>query len=164
MTHMITALFPRQTITGVVLAGGRGSRMGGADKGLVDLHGKPMVAHAIDALRPQVGRLLINANRHLDQYMAFGCDVVPDALDGYLGPLAGLASAMQAAATQYVVTVPCDSPLLPDDLVERWANDGAKRVFALFFGWVYALLWFVPPLLIYAVIQLFRRWYANRNA
>ncbi len=120
MTHMTTApSFPRQAITGVVLAGGRGSRMGGVDKGLVDLRGKPMVAHALDALRPQVGRVLINANRHLDQYKIFGCEVVPDALDGYLGPLAGLASAMQAAATLYVATVPCDSPLLADDLVER---------------------------------------------
>lgn len=116
---MTTTPFPRQAITGVVLAGGRGSRMGGIDKGLVVLRGKPMVVHALEALRPQVGRLLINANRHLDQYKIFGCDVVPDALDGYLGPLAGLASTMQAAATPYVVTVPCDSPLLADDLVER---------------------------------------------
>lgn len=116
---MSTKPFPRQQITGVVLAGGRGSRMGGVDKGLVDLRGKPMVAHALDALRPQVGRLLINANRHLDQYRIYGCEVVPDALDGFLGPLAGLASAMQAATTPYVVTVPCDSPLLADDLVER---------------------------------------------
>jgi len=106
-------------ITGVVLAGGRGSRMGGVDKGLVPLGGKPMVARAIEALKPQVGKLLINANRNLDDYRRFGCDVVPDALDGYLGPLAGLASGMQAAHTSYVVTVPRDSPLLAADLVQR---------------------------------------------
>lgn len=110
---------PRDDITGVVLAGGRGSRMGGVDKGLVALRGKPMVALALAALRPQVGRLLINANRNLQEYATFGCEVIPDALDGYLGPLAGLASAMQAARTRYVVTVPCDSPLLADDLIAR---------------------------------------------
>jgi len=93
--------------------------MGGVDKGLVPLGGKPMVARAIEALKPQVGKLLINANRNLDDYRRFGCDVVPDALDGYLGPLAGLASGMQAAHTSYVVTVPCDSPLLAADLVQR---------------------------------------------
>lgn len=112
--NMITA---RDEITGVVLAGGRGSRMGGVDKGLVALRGKPMAVLALEALRPQVGRVLINANRNLYEYAAFGCEVVPDALEGYLGPLAGLASAMQAANTRYVVTVPCDSPLLAHDLV-----------------------------------------------
>jgi len=110
---------PQHDITGIVLAGGRGSRMGGVDKGLVALRGKPMAVLALEALRPQVGRVLINANRNLDEYAAFGCEVVPDAVEGYLGPLAGLASAMQAAQTSYVVTVPCDSPLLAHDLVTQ---------------------------------------------
>lgn len=114
-----TGAFPRDQITGIVLAGGRGQRMGGNDKGLVLLNGRPMVVHVLDALRPQVGAILINANRNLDQYGEFGCKVVPDVLGGYLGPLAGLASGMQSATTPYVVTVPCDSPLLGEGIVKR---------------------------------------------
>ncbi len=115
---LVTA-FPRQEITGVVLAGGRGRRMGGVDKGLVALWGQPMAAHALAALRPQVGRIVISANRHLNEYAALGCEVLSDANDDYLGPLAGVASALQNAKTRYVATVPCDSPLLAHDLVER---------------------------------------------
>lgn len=110
---------PRDQITGVILAGGRGQRMGGVDKGLVALGGKPMVALALDALRPQVGTILINANRNIDEYAAFGHEVVSDGFEGFLGPLAGLASAMQAAKTDYLLTVPCDSPLLARDLAAR---------------------------------------------
>lgn len=110
---------PRDQITGVILAGGRGQRMGGVDKGLVALGGKPMVALALDALRPQVGTILINANRNIDEYAAFGHEVVSDGFEGFLGPLAGLASAMQAAKTDYLLTVPCDSPLLAGDLAAR---------------------------------------------
>ena len=110
---------PRHDITGVILAGGRGRRMGGADKGLVTVRGRRMIEYVLDALRPQVGTILINANRNLDDYRALGVEVVPDTLDGYLGPLAGLASAMPAARTPYLVSVPCDSPLLAPDLVAR---------------------------------------------
>ncbi len=113
------ALPSRETITGVILAGGRGSRMGGLDKGLVPLHGLPMVQHVARRLQPQVARLLINANRNIEQYAALGFAVVPDVHAGYLGPLAGMASGLQAATTPYVVTVPCDSPLIPADLVAR---------------------------------------------
>lgn len=123
----ISNAFPRDEITGIVLAGGRGQRMGGIDKGLAPLHGRPMVQHVLDALRPQVGAVLINANRNLEQYAALGCQVVPDALDGYLGPLAGLASGMQAATTPYVVTVPCDSPLIGADLVPRLYDTLARE-------------------------------------
>lgn len=111
--------YPRSDITGVVLAGGRGQRMGGIDKGLIPLAGKPMVAHVLAALRPQVATIVLNANRNLDEYAAFGCRVVADAIGDYYGPLAGVASAMQVAATTYVLTVPCDSPLLAHDLVAR---------------------------------------------
>jgi molybdenum cofactor guanylyltransferase len=111
--------YPRSDITGVVLAGGRGQRMGGVDKGLIPLAGKPMVAHVLAALRPQVATIVLNANRNLDQYAAFGCHVVADAIGDYYGPLAGVASAMQVAATTYVLTVPCDSPLLAHDLTAR---------------------------------------------
>jgi molybdopterin-guanine dinucleotide biosynthesis protein A len=111
--------YPRSDITGVILAGGRGQRMGGADKGLMSLACKPMVAHVLAALRPQVATIVINANRNLDQYAAFGCPVAADTIGDYSGPLAGMASAMEVATTEYVVTAPCDSPLVAHDLVAR---------------------------------------------
>ena len=113
---------PHHDITGVVLAGGRGSRMGGEDKGLVVLDGRPMVEHVIARLRPQVGAILVSANRNQERYAALGFPVVSDLLGGYQGPLAGMASALQSAHTAYVVTVPCDSPLIGDDLVARLAD------------------------------------------
>jgi molybdenum cofactor guanylyltransferase len=111
--------YPRAAITGVILAGGRGSRLGGVDKGLVPLAGRPMIAHVIAALRPQVGDLVINANRNQAEYAALGHRVVPDELAGFPGPLAGFLSALRATATPYVLVVPCDAPLLPDDLGAR---------------------------------------------
>ncbi|MFQ5546452.1 MAG: molybdenum cofactor guanylyltransferase MobA [Acidiferrobacterales bacterium] len=111
--------YPRNDVTGVVLAGGRGKRMGGVDKGLVDLYGRPMVMHVIDTLRPQVGRIIINANRNVEKYEALGYEVISDIVGDYFGPLAGMASAMQAASTAYVLTVPCDSPMIADDLAVR---------------------------------------------
>lgn len=112
----------RATVTGLILAGGRGSRMGGVDKGLVLLNGRPMVEHVTRRLRPQVAQLLINANRNVEQYAALGYPVIPDFRDGFLGPLAGMASGLQAATTDYVVTAPCDSPLIGNDLVARLAE------------------------------------------
>lgn len=113
---------PRNEITGVILAGGRGSRMGGEDKGLVLLNGRAMVEHVVERLRPQVGSLLISANRNRERYEALGYRVVVDSLPDYQGPLAGMASVLQIATTPYVVTVPCDSPLIGDDLVARLAR------------------------------------------
>lgn len=106
-------------ITGVLLAGGQGSRMGGVDKGLVELHGRPMAAHVIERLAPQVDELLINANQNAERYAAFGHDVFPDQIGGFAGPLAGLHAALSRASHPLVVTAPCDSPFLPDDLVAR---------------------------------------------
>lgn len=114
-----TAPVPTGQITGVVLAGGRGLRMGGTDKGLVPIAERPMICHVIDRLRPQVGALIINANRSLEAYGELGYPVVPDGDDGYLGPLAGMLAAMRAAATPFVLTAPCDTPLLPTVLAER---------------------------------------------
>lgn len=108
--------YPREAVTGVILAGGRARRMGGKDKGLVRVSGRPMIAYLVSVLRPQVGRLLINANRNLDAYGRFDCPVIPDLSGGYLGPLVGMASALKTADTEYVLTVPCDSPLLCADL------------------------------------------------
>ena len=93
--------------------------MGGEDKGLVELAGRPMVEHVLDMLRPQVGSVLINANRNLERYATYGHRVVPDSLEGYLGPLAGVASALPLLSTEYLLTVPCDAPLLAPDLAGR---------------------------------------------
>lgn len=105
--------------TAIVLAGGRATRMGGIDKGLVELAGRPMIEHVLAALEPQVELLLINANRNLERYAAYGWPVVPDDETGYLGPLAGLAAGLRAASTPLVLTAPCDCPLLAPDLVAR---------------------------------------------
>ena len=110
-------------ITGLVLAGGRGSRMGGVDKGL-QLHlGMPLAQHALRRLAPQVGALMINANRNLAAYqsLAAGAPVWPDALPDYPGPLAGFRAGLEHCATPYLATVPCDSPQFPLDLVARLA-------------------------------------------
>ncbi|HRO58559.1 MAG TPA: molybdenum cofactor guanylyltransferase MobA [Burkholderiaceae bacterium] len=91
----------------------------GLDKGLVELRGKPMVAHVIERLAPQVGTIVVNANRNAERYAAFGHPVVPDAIEGYAGPLAGLHAGLGAVRTRWLVTCPCDSPFLPADLVAR---------------------------------------------
>lgn len=109
----------RQQITGVILAGGLGRRMGGVDKGLQELRGRPLAAWVIERLAPQVGRLLINANQNGERYAAFGHPVVADAIAGFAGPLAGLHAALSAVTTPFVATAPCDSPFLPGDLVAR---------------------------------------------
>jgi molybdenum cofactor guanylyltransferase len=110
---------PKKKITAVILAGGRAQRMGGEDKGLLPVHGKPMIEYIIETLKPQVGQILINANRNLERYQQYGYPVVSDIMGEYFGPLVGMASGIQSAQTEYVVTVPCDSPLLPNDLVSN---------------------------------------------
>lgn len=109
----------KDDITGLILAGGLGRRMGGIDKGLALLDGRPMVAHVQGRLAPQVGALLINANRNADSYARFGPAVVPDCRPDFAGPLAGLEAGLNACATPYLVCAPCDSPFLPTDLVAR---------------------------------------------
>ena len=106
-------------VTGIVLAGGQGRRMGGVDKGLQLLRGKPMVAWVLERLAPQVDELIINANQNLDAYRKLGHPVVSDAISGFAGPLAGLQAGLKAASHPLVVTAPCDSPFLPPDLVSR---------------------------------------------
>jgi molybdenum cofactor guanylyltransferase len=107
----------------VVLAGGLGRRMGGVDKGLQLLRGKPMVQWVIERFAPQVDELLVNANQNLERYASFGHRVVPDQIGGYAGPLAGLHRALTEARHELVATVPCDSPFLPQDLVSRLGAD-----------------------------------------
>lgn len=116
--------YPRAALTGVILAGGRARRMGGRDKGLLELGGEPLARRAARLLAPQVGTLIVNANRNRDRYAELLVDfpdarVIGDDLDGFLGPLAGMLAALEAANTDYVLTVPCDSPLLRADYAER---------------------------------------------
>ena len=106
-------------ITGILLAGGQGRRMGGVDKGLQLLRGKPMAQHVIERFAPQVDELLINANQNIEQYQSLGYRVIPDAIGGFVGPLAGLHRGLSEAAHPLVVTAPCDSPFLPLDLVAK---------------------------------------------
>jgi len=107
------------SITGVILAGGQGRRMGGADKGLIEFLGKPLISHVIQRLSPQVDEILISANREIETYAALGHLVISDDIEGFAGPLAGLHKGLAEARHPYVLTVPCDTPLLPMSLVDR---------------------------------------------
>lgn len=109
-------------ITGLVLAGGRGSRMGHVDKGLQPLRGAPMVQHVIDRLAPQVGALMINANQNINRYADFALPVCPDQITDFAGPLAGLQAGLIGCTTEFLATAPCDSPFLPQNLVVRLAD------------------------------------------
>jgi len=112
------AIDPAQ-ITGLVLAGGRGSRMGGVDKGLQPYRGMPLAMHALLRLQPQVGATMINANRNLSAYESMGVPVWPDPVADFAGPLAGMLAGLEQCGTPYLVTVPCDTPEFPEDLVAR---------------------------------------------
>lgn len=116
-------MIERDQITGLVLAGGRGSRMGGVDKGLQNHLGIPLALHAMLRLSPQVGHVMINANRNLGAYDSFGVPVWPDAIADYPGPLAGFLAGLEHCDTPYLVTVPCDTPNFPTDLVARLAAE-----------------------------------------
>lgn len=104
-------------ITGIILAGGQARRMGGKDKGLIQLAQKPMIEYVLKTIKPQVDSIIINANRNQAIYENYGFPVIADRIEGYSGPLAGMASGIQAAKTSFIVTVPCDSPLIADNLV-----------------------------------------------
>ena len=110
---------PRDLISGLVLSGGRGQRMGGADKGLQPFKGAPMAMHTIMRLEPQVDMVRINANRNLAAYESLGVAVIPDVIGDFAGPLAGFQAGLEACEHPYLVTVPCDSPRFPSDLVEK---------------------------------------------
>ena len=172
----MTSSYPREDITAVVLAGGRARRMGGEDKGLVEVAGKPMVAHTIDALRPQSAEVIVNANRNADAYRTVtGCRVIPDTVGGFAGPLAGMASALEASATRLVLTAPCDSPLVAEELGPRlhaaMARDGAEIAVAHDgerMQPVFALLarHLLPDLLAFLAAgeRKIDTWYATRHA
>jgi len=114
-------------IDAVILAGGMARRMGGNDKGLVELQAQPMIKHTIDRIKPQVREILINANRNQTRYAEFGYQVISDEDSGYLGPLAGMITAMGQTQADYLLVVPCDCPLLPTDLVERMLSQIEKE-------------------------------------
>ena len=118
----------KEYITGLILAGGRGTRMGAIDKGLQLLDGKPMIAHVIQRLSPQVGHLIISANQNLETYREFGCPVFQDEIGGFEGPLAGLQAGLHHTRTPYLITVPCDGPFLPENLVEKlWSGMQSQK-------------------------------------
>ena len=120
-------MIAREDITGLILAGGRGSRMGGVDKGLQNFNGMPMALHTLMRLQPQVGEVMINANRNLGAYESFGVPVWPDVLADYPGPLAGFLTALERCETPWLVTVPCDTPLFPLDYVARLAHAAQEQ-------------------------------------
>jgi molybdopterin-guanine dinucleotide biosynthesis protein A len=109
----------QSSVTGLILAGGKGSRMGGVDKGLQGFRGKRLVDHVYERFAPQVGGVIINANQNHEEYKTFGVRVVSDAIGGYAGPLAGLHAGLSVSKRPFLASVPCDSPFLPVDLIER---------------------------------------------
>ncbi|MGN0919117.1 MAG: molybdenum cofactor guanylyltransferase MobA [Oxalobacter sp.] len=113
------SLIPFQDVTVIVLAGGQGRRMGGVDKGLQLFQGKPLVVHVLERLEKQAGTILISANRNIDHYQAYGYPVFPDSIAGYPGPLAGFLTGLRHCQTSYLATVPCDTPFIHEQLIER---------------------------------------------
>ena len=120
MTVNYSAIRPH--ITAVILAGGQGRRMGGKDKGLVKFADKPLIQSVIDKILPQVEQVIINANRNTRDYKALGYPVISDAMNNFQGPLAGFMAAMEFVTSKYIVFVPCDGPMLSDELVNRLAS------------------------------------------
>lgn len=149
-------------ITGVVLAGGLGRRLGGTDKGLMPVAGHPLIERVLGSLAPQVDRLLINANRHAAEYARYGYPVIADRETGYPGPLAGMACALDAARTPYVLCVPCDAAWLPPNLVARMRAAltalPEARVCAVHDGkWLHPVCALIPRVL----LPDLRRWLAQ---
>lgn len=120
------ARIAREEITGLILAGGQGRRMGGVDKGLQRLDGQPLVRHALRRLAPQVGSVFISANRHPADYAALGVPVLPDTLPDFPGPLAGWLAGLERCATPWLMSVPCDTPRFPLDCVARLAEAAGR--------------------------------------
>ena len=121
-------------ITGLILAGGRAQRMGGIDKGLIPFHGKPLIESAIARLKPQVQTIVINANRSITKYATYGYPVVMDETPDFSGPLAGFSVGLKACRTPYLLTSPCDSPLLPNNLAELLAAEMESGDFQLVYA------------------------------
>jgi len=123
-----------EQITGLILAGGRAQRMGGIDKGLIPFLGKPLIESAITRLKSQVGQILINANRNITKYASYGYPVIMDETTDFSGPLAGFAAGLKVCKTPYLLTAPCDSPLLPTDLGIKLAAEMMRGNFQLVYA------------------------------
>ena len=123
-----------ENITGLILAGGRAQRMGGIDKGLISFHQKPLIESAITRLKPQVGPLVINANRNITKYAVYGYPVMLDEAPDFSGPLAGFSVGLKACKTPYLLTTPCDSPLLPKDLATKLGEELERGDFQLVYA------------------------------
>lgn len=148
----------KSDITAVILAGGKGRRLGGQDKGLVSYNGKKLIEHVLERIQSQVGDILINANRNQSVYAEYGYPVINDSLSNFQGPLAGFSIAMQTATTEYIVTLPCDGPNFPHNLVTEMISglgDKTNSVAVAFDGKrmqpVYALI----PVSLHASLQQF---------
>lgn len=115
--HVTDEQAPSKQVTGVILAGGQGSRMGGVDKGWVEYHGQPLIEHVIHRLLTQTDQIVIVANRNIERYRTLGHSVVQDEISGFQGPLAGIHAALQSIDTPLALIVPTDAPLLPMDLL-----------------------------------------------
>ena len=122
MTSDSSVFNAKENLSAVILAGGRGSRMGHSDKGLIMLAGRPLIAHVIERIAGQVAHIWINANRNLAEYQKYGYPVITDQNDDFMGPLAGIASALSDAQTSYLLVCPCDTPHPPTDLAQRLYN------------------------------------------
>jgi molybdopterin-guanine dinucleotide biosynthesis protein A len=121
-------------ITGLILAGGQAQRMGGIDKGLIPFHEKPLIESAIAKLKPQVQTIVINANRNITKYAGYGYPVIMDETPDFSGPLAGFSAGLKACKTPYLLTVPCDSPLLPNNLAQNLSDEMERGDFQLVYA------------------------------
>ena len=127
-------MISNKEITGLILAGGRAQRMGGIDKGLIPFHGKPLIESAISKLKPQVNTLVINANRNITKYANYGYPVIMDETPDFSGPLAGFSVGLKACKTPFLLTSPCDSPLMPSNLAELLAAEMKRGDFQLVYA------------------------------
>ena len=118
---------PADLLTVVVLAGGKGSRLQGQDKGLIAWQGRPFIEHVLDTIESVTSNIIVSANRHLDRYQQYGYPVITDDIEGYAGPLAGMLSALKLAQTPYVLTLPCDAPLLEQDIIGAFCNTHSQE-------------------------------------
>ena len=127
-------MIPTKDITGLILAGGRAQRMGGIDKGLIPFRDKPLIESAITKLKPQVQTIVINANRNITKYAGYGYPVIMDETPDFSGPLAGFSAGLKACKTPYLLTVPCDSPLLPNNLAQNLSDEMERGDFQLVYA------------------------------
>ena len=127
-------MISNKDITGLILAGGRAQRMGGIDKGLIPFHGKPLIESAIAKLKPQVQTMVINANRNITKYASYGYPVIMDETPEFSGPLAGFFVGLKVCKTPYMLTSPCDSPLLPNNLAELLSAEMERGDFQLVYA------------------------------